>query len=223
MRRGGQVGQHRGLLVSLLAHALLVVALLLSPAAPRLLPRPVESVPVHLMSPQEFEAAVRPAPPPAPPPAQAAAPPAPERFAAQPSKAAAAPEASAGMVVARTMLSQKTLADPRSRQARRELATFADGERVVQLCNLEAMDQIAAWRSDFHPDRLVAYARADARLAGDRLEAAGAAFRSSGRWFDVRFDCELAPDHARVVAFRFEVGDAVPRKDWDELGLPAVH
>ena len=51
------------------------------------------------------------------------------------------------MIVAKTMLSEKTLADPRSSQARRELATFADSERIVQLCNLEAMDQIEAWRS----------------------------------------------------------------------------
>ncbi len=40
------------------------------------------------------------------------------------------------MIAVKTMLSEKTLADPRSGQARRELATFADSERVVQLCNL---------------------------------------------------------------------------------------
>ena len=127
------------------------------------------------------------------------------------------------MIVARTMLSGKTLADPRSRQARRDLATFADSERVVQLCNLEAMDQVQAWRSEFHPDRLVAYARADAKLAGETIEADGAAFRSGGNWYDIRFECQLSPDHAQVVAFRFEVGSPVPRKEWDELGLPAVH
>ena len=127
------------------------------------------------------------------------------------------------MIVARTMLSGKTLADPRSRQARRDLATFADSERVVQLCNLEAMDQVQAWRSDFHPDRLVAYARADPKIAGELIAADGAALRSDGNWYDIRFECQLSPDHAQVVAFRFEVGNPVPRSQWDELGLPAVH
>ena len=40
------------------------------------------------------------------------------------------------------MLSAKTLADPRSKQARADLAKFAASERMVQLCNIEAMDQI---------------------------------------------------------------------------------
>ena len=127
------------------------------------------------------------------------------------------------MVVARTMLSGKTLADPRSRQARKDLATFADSERVIQLCNLEAMDQLHAWRDDFRPDRLVAYARSDVKSSGDRIVADGAAFRSRQNWYGVSFECEVSPDHARVVAFRFQLGDEVPRKEWDELGLPPVH
>jgi hypothetical protein len=121
------------------------------------------------------------------------------------------------------MLSKKTLADPRSGQARRELATFADSERVVQLCNLEAMDQIEAWRSDFRPDRLVAYARSDVKMSGETIVADGAAFRSQKSWYDIKFKCEVARDHAKVVAFEFQVGDPVPRKDWEELNLPAVH
>ena len=76
------------------------------------------------------------------------------------------------------MLSAKTLADPRSRQARADLATFAEGERLAQLCNLEAMDQIRAWRTEFRPETAGAYARIERSVAGNTIAADGAAFRS---------------------------------------------
>lgn len=121
------------------------------------------------------------------------------------------------------MLSGKTLADPRSREAREILAQLADDERMVQLCSIEAMDQIHQWRQDFWPDRLVAYAKADTKISGDILQAEGAAFRSEGRWYDLKFTCELAPDHAKVAAFEFLVGDAVPTDEWEIYNLPAIH
>ncbi len=213
-----------GIPASFLFHGLLVVALLLSPAAPRLMHAPDVSVAVDILTPQQFHAAVDPkAEPVAPPPVAAPAPAAPESRALPPATQPIAPKAPSGMIVAKTMLSEKTLADPRSGQARRELATFADGERVVQLCNLEAMDQVEAWRRDFQPDRVVAYARSDAKMTGDTIVADGAAFRSRQKWYDIKFKCEVAPDHAKVVAFEFQVGDPVPRDKWEELNLPAVH
>jgi hypothetical protein len=214
-----------GIPASLLFHTLLVVALLLSPAAPRLMQAPDAGVAVDLLTPQEFHAAVdpRPAPEAAAPPTSTSQPVPPEDAAPPSSIPEVQPEVPQGMIVARTMLSGKTLADPRSRQAVRELATFADSERVVQLCNLEAMDQVQAWRSDFHPDRLVPYARSDEKMTGDTIVADGAAFRSRMNWYDIRFKCEVAPDHGKVVAFQFQVGKPIPRAEWEGLNLPAVH
>ncbi|MBB6411397.1 hypothetical protein HNQ71_004071 [Mesorhizobium sangaii] len=90
---------------------------------------------VDILTPQQFEAATR--PPPAPvtpalPKAPAAVPP-PTSSPPRPQ-----PPATAAMIRPTEMLSAKTLADPRSRQARADLATFASDERMVQLCNLEA-------------------------------------------------------------------------------------
>ena len=210
-----------GIPASLLLHALLVVALLFSPAAPKLMQVPDTGVAVEILTPQQFHAAVDPKPQPvAPLQPEASVPPIPESTALP---HAAEPESASGMIVAKTMLSEKTLADPRSGQARRELATFADSERMVQLCNIEAMDQVEAWRSDFHPDRLVAYARSDVKMSGETIVADGATFRSHNSWYDIRFKCVVTPDHAKVAAFEFQVGDPVPRKDWEELNLPAVH
>lgn len=127
------------------------------------------------------------------------------------------------MIRATEMLSGKTLADPRSRQARADLATFASEERMVQLCNLEAQDQIHRWRPDFQPERVVPYATAEEKIRGTRIKAEGAAFRSRRNWYGLKFNCELAADGESVVGFEFLVGVQIPREKWDELGLPAVH
>ncbi|TPM34120.1 DUF930 domain-containing protein [Mesorhizobium sp. B2-2-2] len=121
------------------------------------------------------------------------------------------------------MLSAKTLADPRSKQARADLKTFASDERMVQLCNLEAMDQIRQWRADFQPERVVPYATTAEKIAGTTITADGAAFRSRKNWYSLKFKCQLAPDGESVMGFEFLVGDPVAREKWDELGLPAVH
>ncbi|MBN9550500.1 MAG: DUF930 domain-containing protein [Alphaproteobacteria bacterium] len=126
------------------------------------------------------------------------------------------------MVRATEMLSGKTLADPRSRQARADLATFASDERMVQLCNLEALDQIRKWRTDFRPERVVPYATAEEKIKGTAIKAQGAAFRSRGAWYGLKFNCELGGDGESVIGFEFLVGDPIPRERWDELGLPAV-
>ena len=101
-----------------------------------------------------------------------------------------------------------------------EIVEVAADERVEQLCGLEAMSQIHAWKSDFEPDRVTAYAKGATKLAGRALIADGAAFRSKRRWYDLRFRCELSPDQAAIVAFEFRVGEPVPRSQWAKLGLP---
>ena len=204
-----------GVPASALLHALLLVALLFSPAAPLLRRAPDATVAVDILSPKQYQAVIVPAAIPETLAVPAPTSPDPAR------KPPIAPSAAPAMIRPSKMLSEETLADPRSRQARQALATFADSERVVQLCNLEAMDQIHAWRNDFPAEQLVAYARSDTRTAGDTIVAEGAAFRSRNSWYDLKFKCEVAPDHSKVVAFEFLVGDRVPRDKWDELGLPA--
>ncbi|WP_245436985.1 DUF930 domain-containing protein [Mesorhizobium helmanticense] len=130
---------------------------------------------------------------------------------------------SPAMIRPTEMLSAKTLADPRSRQARADLATLASDERMVQLCNLEAMDQIRKWRADFQPERVVPYAMVEETISATSITANGAAFRSRRNWYALKFTCELARDGESVTGFAFLVGDPVSREKWDELGLPAVH
>ena len=124
------------------------------------------------------------------------------------------------MVKPSRMLSEKVLADPRSRKARKELAALTPADQVEQLCGLEAMAQVGAWSKELRPDRVVAYAMADPKMVGNAFSADGAALHSKRDWFKLQFKCELTPDHKKVAAFEFLMGDPIPRKDWADHSLP---
>ncbi len=169
------------------------------------------SVDVELLTPRELDAMTQPRPIEAPtsgPPDQPQ------------SVEAASPAEPRRMVKASRMMAAEALAHPLSREALAMLPHLAADERVEQLCGLEAMSQIHAWKSDFEPDRVTAYAKGATKLTGRVLIAESAAFRSKRRWYDLRFRCEFSPDQAAVLAFEFRVGEPVPRSQWAKLGLP---
>lgn len=135
----------------------------------------------------------------------------------------AAPRAAPTMIRATRMLAADSLADPASRQARLALLTLAEDDRMEQLCAVEAMEQIHAWRGDITPDRLVTYAISDPDVSLNTLVADGAAFRNARRWYTVSFRCEVTSDRERVVAFEFRVGEPVPQEEWERRNLPDLY
>lgn len=124
------------------------------------------------------------------------------------------------MVKPSRMLSERVLDDPRSKNARKELSALAPADQVEQLCNLEAMAQVGAWSKELLPDRVVAYAMADTKMVGNDFSADGAALHSQRVWYQLKFKCELSPDHKKVAAFEFMVGEPIPKEDWGEHSLP---
>lgn len=191
-----------------------------------------QSVEVELQTREAFEALTRPKPPPvvAPVPAAPTLPealPKPDEPAPLPQppvpSSQPAPVEADGMIHPPRMLSQRVLADPRSRETVALLPRLAPDERVEQLCGLEAMGQIHDWQRDFEPDRVTAYAQAGTKLSGRVLTAEGAAFRSKRHWYGLRFACTVSADLKRVTAFAFHVGEPIPQERWEALGLPAVH
>jgi len=128
-----------------------------------------------------------------------------------------------GMIQPSVLLSDGVLSTPEAEQARLALPTLAEYDRRLQLCGLEAMEQIEAWESTYKPERLVAYAMQDTRIRGNRVTADGAAFRSRGNWYNLRFECEVTPDIGKVVSFRFAVGDTIPYGEWAQHNLPAQY
>jgi len=195
-----------GTIASLGAHALLVALIpLLAVTRPIMPPPPPRAVEVELISPADLD------PPPASP--VLAAP----QADAAPAEAAAPPQS--GPIEATQFFAGRILAEDKRIAA--ALPTLGRDERVIQLCNIEALEQIKAARPEFAPDTLVAYAFGDMNVTGGILTAPGAAFRSRRRWWGLSLRCAVAPDYAAVTAFEFTLGDEVPWEEWEAHYLTA--
>jgi hypothetical protein len=198
-----------GTIASLCAHAL-VVALIPLLAASRTIPPPTppQAVEVELVSPAELLPAV-----PAPEAPVLAAP------QAETEPAEAAPVPQSGTIEATQFFAGKVLAE--DKQIAAALPTLGNDERVIQLCNIEALEQIKAAKPDFAPDTLVAYAFGDMNVAAGVLTAPGGAFRSRRRWWAIGLRCAVAPTYTAVTAFEFTLGDEIPEEEWDAHFLTA--
>ncbi len=188
---------------SLIVHALILIAASMWPSIPS--PAPEIDISVELLSPEQYEAEIRGS-----------------EARVRPEIPAEVPtdEGADDMIHPSRMLSAAALAGPKSAQAREMLPTFEPTERDIQLCNIEAMEQVHAWQPAFRPERIVAYAMAELAIAGDMIRADGAAFFSGGKWYAMRFDCGLSADHASIVSFGFRVEQPIPRAVWEAHNLP---
>ncbi|ARM89296.1 hypothetical protein RHEC894_CH03019 [Rhizobium sp. CIAT894] len=228
-------GIQRGAAASFALHAAAILALLLllpkaEPPLPlpddglsvEIVPQPAGAVktvePVKASSPEAAkpEAAARPAERSAPVASHAPA-------AAMPSVTPIAPPAPkpAEFVAASRLFSDKVLADPRSRRAREALRGLASGERNLQLCDLEALEQIRRARPDMRPDTLAPYAMAPEKVSSDSVEVRGGALRSNRAWYNIQFKCGLDAGSGKVTSFAFLVGDAIPQGEWQAHNLVA--
>jgi hypothetical protein len=187
---------------SCLLHIVLAIVITITPQTRRV-SEPLELVTVDIVAPEEFERpSRRPDERPAPAPESAA-------------------EPANGMVHATHLYATDALAEPGSRQAREILPTLREDERILQLCILEAMEQVHRWKADYEPEFVIAYAMADAEITNGRVHADGGAFRSRDHWYNIKFECDVSPDLERVVDFAFSVGAEIPRSSWESYNLTA--
>ena len=202
----------RSVAASFLLHALVAIAIVTTWAAPPP-PAPLEeSIPVTMLTPAELDALLHPAP-------QEAAPPLPSETARLAPPATPVPETAGPLMHAATMLSVRALAEPRNRQARADLPKLNPTERMVQLCNIEALEQVARLRTDFTPEIVSAYAMKPLAIGPNSVEADGAAVRSGDDWYALRYRCRLAPGNGAVFAFDFLAGDRLSAERVEGLGL----
>lgn len=206
-------------------HALLLIALLHGVAP---LPETAQqrSVAVDIITAAQYAAAIA-----APPQALALTSPdrlAPEepivgRPAATPAPVTAPPPQthSSAMVHATHLQAASVLAEPASKAVRDTLPLLGSDDRVVQLCNIEALAQIHTADTRLVPDILVAYAMADMEVANHMVDADGAAFRSQKQWYGFKFHCEVAADFKSVTDFSFAIGEPIPRDEWESHDLTA--
>lgn len=98
---------------------------------------------------------------------------------------------------------------------RGQLAKLDPQTRLEQRCDMEAMDRIRESKTGFEPDKVIAYSFGDPTTSDNAIKTKGAVFRSEGEWYRLAFKCETTSDHFEVTAFKFKIGDRVPREDWD--------
>ncbi len=212
-----------GTLASLLLHlGLAACILLLSPLRPLVVPPP-QPVSVEIVTEQQYQAVEAPAPPvlATPAPAQDEAPPAPQSGVGTTPPSTATPKTDRGVVTATQFYAAAMLREPGMARIRATLGRIDPGERLVQLCNIEGLEQIRRADPGFSPDTLVAYAMADMTTTGFTLSATGGAFRSRRKWYRIAFQCTVAGDYSGVTAFSFKLGDAIPQDQWEAHDLNA--
>ncbi len=109
--------------------------------------------------------------------------------------------------------------DKRQKQLEHMLKRLDPATRLEQLCDAEAMKQIAQDHREFRVDRSVVSALAEPRVKGNTLVGNGAAFRSKGKWYQYAFTCHATPDRLRVISFEYKLGDEIPETQWSKHGL----
>lgn len=91
--------------------------------------------------------------------------------------------------------------------------------RLEQRCDAEVLDRITHDDRKFKADRVVAYAFATPEMSADAIRSPGAAFRSKGQWYRLKFKCQTGPDHMEVLQLRYHIGDEIPEADWAKYNL----
>jgi hypothetical protein len=125
------------------------------------------------------------------------------------------------LITATELYSASLLADRHNRSAREAMKTLALDERIIQLCNIEAMEQVRRTQARLKPDYIIAYAMADLKLSQHAVDAEGGAFFSHSNWYGLKFRCDVSPDDARVISFAFLVGQPIPKSEWASHNLTA--
>ena len=213
---GSDFGVVRTLPMSVFLHGLMLAAFWLFSGMRPLEDTRVPSIAVQIISEVEFLRATQPPAPsppePAPAPLIVARPPAPPP---EPLPETADSE----MIPATRFLASDILSDPENQQVRDTLTLLDRSERITQLCNIEALEQLHLLHPDQLPDSLDPSAMAETSVKDLTLEAPGGAYRLNQKWYEIRVSCTVASDYLSVSAFAFAPGPAIPKDQWESHNL----
>lgn len=124
--------------------------------------------------------------------------------------ASSAPAINGPLHVAKEFYASSMLQAPQLAATLKAIKALPRQRRIAQMCNLEALGQIAGSAGHFQPNALIADAFAAPVNAGQTVSAPGGAFRSGQTWYGVSFKCTVASDLSSVTAFSFRTSDALP-------------
>jgi hypothetical protein len=115
---------------------------------------------------------------------------------------------------AQQIYAKDTLADPRIREA---LGKLPKRDRMLQICGIEALEQVRHQRHNTFPDLL---APSGSTVSGNSFSVRNGAFRSRARWYAIDFDCQLDDKAMQITHFSYAIGAEIPREQWRARELP---
>lgn len=101
----------------------------------------------------------------------------------------------------------------------KQLKDLSLSERREQRCDMEAMARIAKEQAGLRPDKVIAYTFSDPIESGNLVKAPGAAFRSGGDWYRLKFKCETGDRGLTIRSLKYKVGEKIPRDQWERFYL----
>lgn len=123
----------------------------------------------------------------------------------------------AGLILSVTSVAHAEM----SKSLEKDLRSLTMGDRLEQVCDIRAMEDIAKDKTGkkHDPDRALAYGIKDPVVKGDTLIVEGGALRSHGRWHSLSYNCTASPDHMKVIHFEYVLGPYIPQSEWEKYGL----
>jgi hypothetical protein len=117
------------------------------------------------------------------------------------------------------LLALATSANAMDSRLRAGLLKLDPQTRLEQRCDAEVLDRITHDDNHFSADRVVAYAFAKPVMQENAIRTKGAAFRSKGQWYHLKYKCQTAPDHMKVTKFHYTIGPEIPKDEWTKYDL----
>ncbi|NKC23062.1 DUF930 domain-containing protein [Ochrobactrum oryzae] len=122
--------------------------------------------------------------------------------------------ASQKLTRAREIYSKDAISDPRVKQA---LGKLAPNDRIIQVCGIEALEQVRRHQPGAFPDML---AREGGSVSATGLTVSDGAFRSQRRWYAIDFTCKIDAETMVIDSFSYNIGRAIPEGEWARRQLP---
>lgn len=91
--------------------------------------------------------------------------------------------------------------------------------RLEQTCDAELMQRINRDVRHFKADKVVACTCAEPKLGQHSIKALGAAVRSNGEWYRLKYFCRTGPRHLDAQDLRYKTGSKIPHEDWQQRYL----
>ena len=115
---------------------------------------------------------------------------------------------------ARQIYLKDTLSDPRVKQA---IGKLPQRDRIVQICGIEALEQVRHQRPGTFPDMLAPSAGV---VSETRFTVRDGAFRSRAKWYSIDFQCHVDSKAMNITDFSYSIGKVIPEAQWISRQLP---